>query len=59
LLRLAAVALLVQTAYAGCTQTVLTNPSLWNFTCTLVDGTSQPLSRFFGRVVLVENTASM
>jgi len=56
---LAVAALVAQTADAGCTQNVLINPTLWNFTCTLIDGTHQPLSRFFGRVVLVENTASM
>jgi len=56
MLRLFVAALLATTAAAGCTQN---GPSLWNFTCTALDGTPTPLSKFYGKVVLVENVASM
>jgi len=45
--------------FAGCRTTVPVNPSIFNFTCTALDGTDLPLSRFYGKVILVENVASM
>jgi len=56
MLRLFVAALLATTAAAGCTQN---GPSIWNFTCTALDGTPTPLSKYYGKVVLVENVASM
>jgi glutathione peroxidase-family protein len=32
---------------------------LANFTCALLDGTSMDFKQFLGKVVLIENTASM
>jgi len=32
---------------------------LWNFTCTDLGGAAVDLSRYAGRVVLIENVASM
>jgi len=54
--RLFVAALLVATASAACTQN---GPTLWNFTCTALDGTQTPLSKYIGSVVLVENMATM
>jgi len=45
--------------YAGCKTSVPLNPTISNFTCTSLDGTDLPLSRYYGKVVLVENVASM
>jgi len=58
-LRLLTAALLVHVVYAGCKTSVPLNPTISNFTCTSLDGTDLPLSRYYGKVVLVENVASM
>jgi len=49
----------VHVVYAGCKTTVPVNPTINNFTCTALDGTDLPLSKFLGKVVLIENVASM
>jgi hypothetical protein len=54
--RLLAAALLVVVVNAACSQK---GNLLWNFTCTDLSGTAMNFQKFAGKVVLIENTASM